>query len=541
MAEASVRFWRFVVSGRGLGGVVLGLAALALSAGWAGAETVALQLKWKHQFQFAGYYAAIEKGFFKARGLDVVVRELGDGQDVIRTVTGGGAQYGIAASDLVLARARGEPVVALAAIYQHSPLVLLARPEIGSVHELRGRTVMLEAHAEELVAYLHDEGLLLEDLRVLPHAFSPSALASGAVDAISAYSTDELFVLQKAGVEVNLFSPRSGGIDFYGDVLFTTLDEARNRPERARAFIAAAREGWEYALAHPEEIADLILARHSTRHSREHLLFEAERSRRLILPDIVEIGHMHPGRWRHIADTYARLGLMERAAPPDDFLFGAAPERLPGWVAPAGLAAFLVTALLAGLTVRSYRLAHRLAQEIEERRALQAELERLAGADPLTGLANRRSFFEALELELARAARTGRRPAMLVMDLDRFKAINDRHGHLVGDAVLIAFAEVLRESVRAADRAARIGGEEFAVLLPETDAADALRVAERIRQTFAGVITASPAGEVRATVSIGAARARVADTVEDLYGRADAQVLRAKRDGRDRCLVDPVG
>lgn len=120
-------------------------------------ERVILQLPWQHQFQFAGYYAAIAKGFYQEAGLQVTLREAGPGTDVINEVTTGRAQFGIRGSDLLLARAAGRPVVVLAAMLQHSPLMLitLERPDIQTPGDLANKRLMLEPGANELLTYLH--------------------------------------------------------------------------------------------------------------------------------------------------------------------------------------------------------------------------------------------------------------------------------------------------------------------------------------------------------------------------------------------------
>jgi diguanylate cyclase (GGDEF)-like protein len=164
---------------------------------------------------------------------------------------------------------------------------------------------------------------------------------------------------------------------------------------------------------------------------------------------------------------------------------------------------------------------------------LRGELEHLATHDPLTGVLMRRALLAACEMELARCHRHDRDMALLMCDLDRFKAINDTHGHLVGDRVLIDFVTRTGALLRTPDRFGRYGGEEFVVLLPETDAAEALIVAERIRAAR-GDSTLPPN-----TVSIGVASYRVSDTrVEDLLERADAALYRAKANGRNRVESD---
>ena len=118
-------------------------------------DKITLQLRWFHQFQFAGYYAAKMKGYYRDAGLDVSIMDSKPGMEVVSEVISGRAQYGVGNSSLLLARQQGKPVVALAAIFQHSPLVFIARADAGisSVHDLAGKKIMLEPHADELMAY----------------------------------------------------------------------------------------------------------------------------------------------------------------------------------------------------------------------------------------------------------------------------------------------------------------------------------------------------------------------------------------------------
>lgn len=160
-----------------------------------------------------------------------------------------------------------------------------------------------------------------------------------------------------------------------------------------------------------------------------------------------------------------------------------------------------------------------------------AELRRLATTDPLTHLANRRAFEERLPQEAARARRHGRRLSLVVVDLDHFKRVNDEHGHPAGDRVLAEFAERLRGNVRPEDFVARMGGEEFAWLMPECGAPEAASAAERLR----GLVARAPFPEgITVTLCAGVCELSDADGPGDLYRRADEALYRAKADGRNR-------
>jgi len=278
-----------------------------------GLERVVLQLKWRHQFQFAGYYAALEQGYYREEGLDVELREAQPERDHMDAVLAGEAQYGVGNSDLLLARAAGKPVVVLAPIFQHSPLALVARhiPEITSMHSLHDRPMMMiDSEKAEILAYFKREGVDIHSLRIRPHTHRLEDFLEGKIDAMSAYVSDQPFELRELKVAYMIFTPRSGGIDFYGDTLFTTEEQIRRNPGQVRAFLRASLRGWDYALAHREEMVDHILTKYGNRLSREHLLFEAEKIAGLMHPELIEVGHNNPGRWRHIAQTYAEFGMV---------------------------------------------------------------------------------------------------------------------------------------------------------------------------------------------------------------------------------------
>lgn len=174
----------------------------------------------------------------------------------------------------------------------------------------------------------------------------------------------------------------------------------------------------------------------------------------------------------------------------------------------------------------------------EHRRAKLA-LEALSRVDPLTELGNRRDFFERAEQELARSRRLGTPLALMILDLDHFKRINDQRGHVAGDEVLRHFGHVCRQVLRTADIAARLGGEEFAVLMPATDEATARVVAERVRGAMeANAAIAPDGGPVACTVSIGiTTRASETNSVPELLSKADAALYDAKRSGRNRARL----
>jgi two-component system cell cycle response regulator len=154
--------------------------------------------------------------------------------------------------------------------------------------------------------------------------------------------------------------------------------------------------------------------------------------------------------------------------------------------------------------------------------------------DALTGLPNRRAFEEDLAREVARAARTGAPLSVIALDVDRFKAVNDAHGHAAGDAVLRAVAVRTGGAIRAGDLLARVGGEEFAILLPGADLARAAEAAERVRAALAAVPVEAAGRALPVTASFGCAALAPGEAPEALLARADGRLYEAKREGRNR-------
>ncbi len=350
-----------------------------------GPEQVTLQLKWRHQFQFAGYYAAAEQGYYRDAGLEVSIVEAQPGIEPMNEVVEGRATFGVGTTDLLLMRRDGAPVVVLADVFQHSPLALMAlrRTSTANIHALVAGKLMIEPHSAELFAYLTEEGIDPEKLDLVEHDFDVESLISGRVDAMSVYSTDEPYQLTARGIPYVLLRPIESGIDFYGDNLFTMQSVIDEKPDMVRRFVDASMKGWQYAMAHPEEIASLIVTRYDSQKSLPHLLFEASAMQPLVNANVVEVGYINPGRWARIAQKYADVGMVPADIDLDGFIYDpdAKVDRSGLYRLSGALAAVVV--VLAAVALWYQRLNGRLQREVAERKEAQAELERLDGQKSL--------------------------------------------------------------------------------------------------------------------------------------------------------------
>lgn len=632
-------------------------------------EGVTLQLKWHHAFQFAGYYAAQELGYYREAGLEVQIRSADGQTHPVEEVLAGRAHYGVGTSSLLLERQAGKPVVVLAVIFQHSPQVLLARQVHAqqSVHDLAGKTVMLEPQSEELMAYLNHEKVPIDTLRRLPHSQQIQDLMEGRVDALSAYATYEPFFMKQSGLDYQIYTPRSVGIDFYGDNLFTSEQELQANPQRVAAFRAASLRGWQYAMANPEQVIDWILTRYASPGvTRPLLQFEAERMAELLRTDLIDIGYMTTGRWQHIAEIYARVDVARYPYVPAGFLYehdvrqdftwlyralfviatvllvvmaiaiyihrvnrrmanamadktrseeryrvifqtspsagvvwregfvvtdwNSEAEAVFGWkreeVVGRPFTEFLLPVdqrerlsalftkmiqnreLPSGINDNLTRdgrtitcewfnawLPHRpgqpmevvsLAHDITERQRLQNEVRELAFYDALTKLPNRRLLQERLDLMLSVIEQQGACAALMFLDLDNFKPLNDSHGHKMGDILLMEAACRLVGCVRQTDTVARFGGDEFVVLLGPLDAAtaheQALTVAQDIRNRLSEAYDlagadGTPTLEHRCTASVGVVVFNADTDAETAMRLADSAMYQAKEAGRNQVFL----
>ncbi len=381
-------------------------------------EHVTLQLKWTHQFQFAGYYAALEKGYYREAGLDVQLKEANPDTDTVAEIVSGNTEFGVGSSNLILARATGKPVVTLAVIFQRSPYVIFAAKDkgINKLSDLAGKRIMLDDQSGELMLLLKRSGLQKDSFTLIKHSQNPQDLIDGKVDAISGYVSTKPYFFQRADFAYQTFSPLAAGIDFYGDNLFTSEQELQAHPERVQAFTEASLRGWRYARDHRDEIINLIASKYAKQKSHDFLEFEAEQMIPLLQPDLIDIGYSNPSRWQHIAEAYADAGLLPHDIRLDGFLYTPPND---GSLLHHSVEIFLLLLVLIGagaiLIYFIYRKIHSNLKQLETARlreqARTLVLELLANGAPLPEILN--AVVKSVEIE-----DTHTRCSILIMDKD---------------------------------------------------------------------------------------------------------------------------
>lgn len=282
---------------------------------FASPQKVSVQLEWKHQFEFAGFYTAIEKGYYKNIGLEVELREYKEGIDISDEVVNHKATFGVSSSSLILDKLRDKPVVLIASYFKQNALALAVKPEITTPVQLKNKKIMAVPYEIEhtSIGVLLKEGKLNKnDYTLIPHDFDIEKFKKGEVDAMSIFLSNQTFFLNKEGVKYNILNPSDFGIYSYDLELFTCSKLAKENPDMVEKFVKATNRGWEYAFNHKEEIVDLIYDKYSKKKSKESLLYEALKTEKLFKTNVFKIGAVVPELVKLNAQMYSKLGLVKK-------------------------------------------------------------------------------------------------------------------------------------------------------------------------------------------------------------------------------------
>jgi NitT/TauT family transport system substrate-binding protein len=269
------------------------------------AESVTVRLKWLNQAQFAGYYVANDKGYYEQAGLDVSIQPGGSDFPAIQMVAGGSEQFGVTGADQILiARSKGVPVVAVAVIYRENPFVLFALKKSGIVKaaQFAGKNIGLKiGGSEELIyrAVLKSAGVDKGSLHEIPVKFDLSPLLTGQVDVWPGYLINEVLAAEEKGFEVSVIRPADYGVAMYADTLFTTERMLKQKPDMVKRFVAATVKGWADAVADPEGAAR-ITVKFGNKLEYPHELAMMKASIPLIAADGGTIGASRRSDWEEL-------------------------------------------------------------------------------------------------------------------------------------------------------------------------------------------------------------------------------------------------
>ena len=274
-----------------------------------------LRLEWKHQFEFAGFYAALEKGYYKDIGIDLEIKEFEEGINISEEVLSGKATFGISSSALILERLKNKPVVLIGSYFKQNALALVTKPEIKTPSDLKNKKILAvdwEMGHTSLGVMLKDYGINENDYTLVKHDFKVDKFLNGEVDAMSIFTTSQPFELDKLGIKYNILNPANFGIYSYDVELFTSEFVINKDLEKVKDFVNATNKGWAYAFENKEEIIDLIYDKYTKRKTKEALLYEANKTEEIFKTNVFKIGAIVPELIKLNADMYANLNLVDK-------------------------------------------------------------------------------------------------------------------------------------------------------------------------------------------------------------------------------------
>ncbi len=290
-------------------------------------KKITLQLNWLNQFQFAGYYMAKEKGFYKDVNLDVQIKENTLNTDIVKEVETQNADFAVGSSSLIIEKINGKDIVVLSAIFQESPLVLLVKKDsnINRVKDLKNKKIMITSDAKysaSILAMLSANELTVNDFIVQKHSFDLNDLINGNTDAMGSYISNEPIILKEKDIEYKIFDPKDFGFDFYSDILFSSSEYIKNNPKITKEFYEASLKGWKYAFENLAETAEVIYSKFNTQNKTYiHLVKEGEVLKKLAYPTNNELGEFNENKLNNIANVFKLLGLVNKDLDLKEFIY----------------------------------------------------------------------------------------------------------------------------------------------------------------------------------------------------------------------------
>lgn len=290
-----------------------------------GLDNVTIRLKWLHQSQFAGYYAAEQEGFYKDEGINVKLVPGGAETPSIQIVAGGSEQFGVSGmSQLIEARAQGIPIVALATTYRKNPLIWFGIDEnILTPQDLVGKKVGLTVGSNSDLlfrAMLKKTDVDINDMTIVPVKYNLSLLLEKEVDVYEGYLTDQPITAELAGHKTYIINPSDYEINFYGDTLFTTEKVIQENPDLVQRVTRATIKGWQFAYDNPEKAVEYVLM-YSDQLNREQETRGMKASLELIKPDDKPIGTIEMDIVKQMQDLLVDYGILKSPVDLDRLIY----------------------------------------------------------------------------------------------------------------------------------------------------------------------------------------------------------------------------
>ena len=282
---------------------------------------------WLDQFEFAGFYMAKEKGFYQEAELDVDIKKFEPSINLTNRVLERDADFGLNSSSLIIDKANGKDIVLLGTIFQSSPLVFIGLNDtnIKTISDMKNKKVMVSNNQENFAPFqsmLKSQGLHLDELNFIPHSFNIDDLINKKTDLMSAYITNEPFLLNEKGYETTIFNPKDFGFNFYEDILFTSKDFALENPKLVKDFYNATMKGWKYAFDNIDETAKIIYEKYNSQNkSLKALIYEAHEMQKLVYDENGKMGTISEEKINLILNTYRLMGLVNTKVDLNDLLY----------------------------------------------------------------------------------------------------------------------------------------------------------------------------------------------------------------------------
>lgn len=511
-------------------------------------ESVTLQLSWLHQFQFAGYYIAKEKGYYKDMGINVNIKEFQDETNLLSIIEEKKADFAIGRSSLLIDKGEGKDIVALFAAFQNSPLMLLVKEDsnIKTLEDLRNKKVMITNDARDtasILAMLNSKKISLNDIIIQKHSFNINDLINNKTDAMASYISNEPIILEDKNIKYKVFKSKDYGFEFYSDILFTSATFIKNNEKLTKNFYEATKKGWEYAFNHIGKTAEIIYNSYNTQNkSLVHLVAEGEALKKLAYTqNKIPLGNISKVKLQKIVDIYKVLGLINTDIDLENFIYEYNHQKIFDiklteneiiiyvFITIILILLLLFTVIYIFIRRKWLHTTEELEKEVKYKTQQLVEQTYL---DVLTSANNRKSYNEKIKEHISLFNRYGHKFSLLMLDIDNFKHVNDTFGHKIGDKVLIELVNIINSRIRKNDYLFRVGGEEFVIILPEIDFKSAKLAAEDIRKTIENKLTSLNNETV--TISIGLTMVEENDTEDLIFTRADKLLYRSKNEGKNR-------